>query len=58
VFLFYLFILKEINVNQIKLYIEYLPNYDKNYKDENYIEYFKRIWISFLIFIIIKSKRV
>lgn len=47
VFLCYLFILKEINVNPIKLYIEYLPNDDKNYKNENYIEYFIRIWISF-----------
>jgi len=47
VFLCYLFILKEINVNPIKLYMEYLPNDDKNYKHENYIEYFKRIWISF-----------
>lgn len=47
VFLFYLFILKEININPIKLYLKYLPNDDKNYKNENYIEYFKRIWISF-----------
>lgn len=47
VFLFYLFTLKEININPIKLYLEYLPNDDKNYKNENYIEYFKRIWISF-----------
>jgi len=43
VFLFYLFILKEININPIKLYLEYLPNDDKNYKNENYIEYLKRI---------------
>ena len=47
VFLFYLFILKEININPIKLYLEYLPNDDKNYKNENYIEYFKRIWTYF-----------
>ena len=47
VFLFYLFILKEININPIKLYLEYLPNDDKNYKNENYIEYIKRIWTSF-----------
>lgn len=36
-----------MNINPIKLYLEYLPNDDKNYKNENYIEYFKRIWISF-----------
>ena len=47
VFLFYLFILKEININPIKLYLEYLPNDDKNHKNENYVEYFKRIWTSF-----------
>lgn len=47
VFLFYLFFLIEINVNPIKLYLEYLPNDDKIYKNENYIKYLKRIWSSF-----------
>lgn len=47
VLIFYLVILELINVNPIKLYTEYLPEDDKNFKDESYYNYFKRIWSSF-----------
>ena len=52
VLIFYFIMLELFDVNPIKLYIEYLPEDDKNYKDESYIEYLKRIWSSYAYFLI------
>lgn len=47
-FTFYIDFLLYINVHPVKLYTVYLKNDDELYNDENFFEYFIRIWQLFL----------
>tara|TARA_R110002072_G_scaffold85217_1_gene192907 strand:+ start:918 stop:1490 length:573 start_codon:yes stop_codon:yes gene_type:complete len=47
-FLIYIKILILFDVNPLKLHTKYLPKDDLNYKNENFIKYFIRIWYLFI----------
>jgi hypothetical protein len=47
-FIIYIKILLLFDINPIKLYTKYLPKDDKKYKNENFVNFFFRIWYLFL----------
>ena len=49
VFLCYINALILLNINPIKLYMNYLPNDDMKYQNENYISYLHRIYYKYIV---------
>ena len=48
--IYYLVLKFILKIDPVKLHKEYLPEDDLKFKDESYIQYFKRIWYYFIFF--------